>query len=247
MKKMKKRILITGATGGIGSAVAFELNKNEEFELVLHFNSSEEKAKLLRQTLSSETKSPGLIRFDVSDRENCLCAISEDIEKNGAFWGVIHSAGITKDGAFPALGEEDWNKVINTDLNSFYNVIHPCVMPMIRLRNAGRIIVMSSVSGLTGNRGQVNYSAAKAGLIGASKALAVELAKRNITVNCIAPGLIDTDMVHIDPRALEHAIEMIPMRRMGTPEEVAGLVSFLLSESASYITRQVISVNGGMV
>lgn len=120
-------------------------------------------------------------------------------------------------------------------------------MPMIRLRNGGRIVVISSVSGVTGNRGQVNYSAAKAGLIGAGKALAVELASRKITVNCVAPGLIDTDMIDMDPRAIEHAMKLIPMQRMGKPEEVAGLVSYLLSESAAYVTRQVISVNGGMI
>lgn len=243
----KKRILITGATGGIGSAAALELAKSKNYEIVLHYNSSEEKAKKLQSELLKLGCSASIIHFDVRDYEACLSAINADIEQNGGYWGIIHSAGITCDAAFPALEKEDWYNVINTDLNSFYNVIRPCVMPMVRLHEGGRIILLSSVSGIAGNRGQVNYSAAKAGLIGTCKALAVELAKRDITVNCVAPGLIDTEMVDIDPRAMKHALDMIPMRRMGTPQEVAGLISFLLSESSSYITRQVISVNGGMV
>ncbi|WP_308513976.1 3-ketoacyl-ACP reductase FabG2 [uncultured Turicimonas sp.] len=243
----KKRILITGSTGGIGSAIAGELANNPDYELVLHFNSSQEKARQLQQKFASMGCPASTLGFNVGDREAAKKALEKDIEENGAYWGIIHSAGTKKDAAFPALENEDWDNVINTDLNSFYNVIHPCVMPMIRLRSGGRIVVISSVSGMTGNRGQVNYSAAKAGLIGASKALAVELASRKITVNCVAPGLIDTDMIDMDPRAIEHAMKLIPMQRMGKPEEVAGLVSYLLSNSAAYVTRQVISVNGGMI
>ena len=173
--------------------------------------------------------------------------IEADIAANGAYWGVVLNAGVTCDNAFPALEEEDWKRVIDVDLNGFYNVIHPVVMPMVRARKGGRIVTMSSVSGVTGNRGQTNYSAAKAGLIGASKALAVELAKRRITVNCVAPGLIDTGMVDMNEIAREHAMAMIPMQRIGTPEEVAAVVGFLMDERASYITRQVINVNGGMI
>ena len=164
---------------------------------------------------------------------------------HGPYYGVVNNAGIVRDGAFPALSEAEWDGVIHTNLDSFYNVLHPCIMPMIAARKGGRIVTLSSVSGIMGNRGQVNYSAAKAGVIGATKSLAIELAKRNITVNCVAPGLIDTEMV--SEEVLEHALELIPMRRMGTVDEVAGVVAFLMGAEASYVTRQVISVNGGMV
>ena len=173
--------------------------------------------------------------------------IEQDIEANGAWYGVVSNAGIARDGAFPALSDEDWDGVIHTNLDSFYNVIQPCVMPMIGLRSGGRIITLSSVSGIMGNRGQVNYSAAKAGIIGATKALAIELAKRKITVNCIAPGLIDTGMIDMEEAALKEAMSIIPMKRMGQAEEVAGLASYLMSDIAGYVTRQVISVNGGML
>jgi 3-oxoacyl-[acyl-carrier protein] reductase len=139
---------------------------------------------------------------------------------------------------------EDWDIVVRTNLDGFYNVLNPLIMPMVRRRAPGRIVTLSSVAGLTGNRGQVNYSAAKAGIIGATKALALELARREITVNCVAPGLIETDMLAGVP--LDEALKLIPARRIGKPEEVAAAVSFLVSEDAAYITRQVISVNGGL-
>jgi 3-oxoacyl-[acyl-carrier protein] reductase len=172
--------------------------------------------------------------------------IEADIAAHGAYYGVVNNAGITRDGAFPALTDQDWDGVIHTNLDSFYNVLHPCVMPMIGLRQGGRIIALSSVSGVIGNRGQVNYSAAKAGIIGACKALSLELAKRKITVNCIAPGLIDTGIVDMEPAALDVAMSMIPLKRMGRADEVAGLTSYLMSDISAYVTRQVISINGGM-
>jgi len=147
--------------------------------------------------------------------------------------------------AFPAMESDDWHSVVNTALDGFYNVIHPIVMPMVRAKQGGRIITIASVSGLVGNRGQVNYSAAKGGVIAATKALSLELAKRKITVNCVAPGLIATDMT--DDLPIDEIKKMIPLRRVGQPEEVASTVSFLASDGASYITRQVISVNGGLV
>ncbi len=152
---------------------------------------------------------------------------------------------ITKDTPFPGMSADDWDSVLRTNLDSFYNIVHPVVMPMIQARKPGRIIVVSSVSGVNGNRGQTNYSASKAGLIGAAKSLAIELGKRNITVNCIAPGLIETDMV--SQEIIDYVKPMIALKRIGKPEEVAAAVSFFLSEQASYITKQVLCVDGGMV
>lgn len=245
-KDFVKSVLITGASGGIGRAVALALAK-DGFHPVLHCRSGMDAVRALAAEITEFGATCRILSFDVADREAARTAIEADIAEHGAYWGVVSNAGVTRDGAFPALSDDDWSRVIDVDLNSFFNVIQPCIMPMVRLRKGGRIITMSSVSGVTGNRGQVNYSAAKAGVIGATKALAVELAKRNITVNCVAPGLIDTGMVQMHELAKEHAMAMIPMQRMGRPEEVAGVVSFLMSDKATYVTRQVINVNGGMV
>ena len=186
-----------------------------------------------------------VLQFDISARDASRDALEADIAAHGAYYGIVLNAGIAKDAAFPAMSAEQWDAVIRTNLDGFYNVLHPVTMPMVRARRGGRIVALSSASGLMGNRGQVNYSASKAGLIGAVKSLAIELAKRGITVNCVAPGLIDTEMIQDLP--LDEVLAMVPMRRVGTPEEVANLVGFLVSDQASYITRQVISVNGGML
>jgi len=238
-----KTVLVTGSSRGIGRAIALQLAK-EGYEVVVHCRTQRSQADEVAKRVEEAGGKARILQFDVADRAATRAAIEADMEAHGAYYGVVCNPGIARDGAFPALGEEDWDQVIHTNLDAFYNVIHPVVMPMIRRRQSGRIVTLSSVSGLMGNRGQVNYSAAKAGIIGATKALAIELASRKITVNCVAPGLIDTDMVEAE--VLEEALKMIPMRRMGQPEEVASLVSFLLSEPAGYITRQVISVNGGM-
>ena len=238
-----KRVLVTGSSRGIGSAIAQRL-ASDGYEIILHCRSQRQQAEAVQQTIINAGGKASVLQFDVSDRSATRAAIETDMEQNGAYYGVVCNAGIARDNAFPAMSEEDWDSVIHTNLDAFYNVLNPIVMPMVRRREPGRIVTLSSVSGLMGNRGQVNYSAAKAGIIGATKALAIELAKRNITVNCVAPGLINTEM--LDDAPVEEALKMIPMRRAGEPEEVASLVSYLLSDQAGYITRQVISVNGGM-
>lgn len=242
---MTRSVLVTGASKGIGRAIALQLAA-DGFTLVVHYHRDKAGAE---ETLRQIVQSGGCGRclgFDIADRQQCRERLDADIAAHGAYYGVVSNAGIARDGAFPALSDEDWDSVIHTNLDSFYHVIHPCIMPMIGLRRGGRIITLSSVSGLMGNRGQVNYSAAKAGIIGATKALAIELAKRKITVNCIAPGLIDTGMTDMEPQAKEEVMKMIPMKRMGQAEEVAGLASYLMSDKAAYVTRQVISINGGM-
>lgn len=243
---MTRSVLVTGASKGIGKAIACRL-AGEGFLVVIHYHSDKAGAENTLQQITENGGSGRIVQFDISNRQQCRDVIDADIEAHGAYYGVINNAGITRDGAFPALTDEDWDGVIHTNLDSFYNVLHPCVMPMIGLRQGGRIIALSSVSGITGNRGQVNYSAAKAGIIGACKALSLELAKRKITVNCIAPGLIDTGMLDMEQPALDAAMSMIPLKRMGRAEEVAGLASYLMSDIAGYVTRQVISINGGMV
>ena len=241
---MNKTVLVTGASRGIGRAIALRA-ANDGYDVIVHYRNRTEEAQAVAEEIRKLGREARLLQFDISDRLAVRAALEAEVASYGAPYGVVCNAGITADNAFPALTDTEWDSVIHTNLDGFYNVLHPLVMPMIQTRKPGRIIAMSSVSGIAGNRGQVNYSAAKAGIIGAAKALAVELAKRNITVNCVAPGLIDTDM--IEPHIMEEALKVIPLKRMGKPEEVASAVSFLLSDGAAYITRQVISVNGGMV
>jgi len=213
------------------------------YHVVAHYNKGKEQASSLEKEILEAGGKVQLIQFDVSDRQECKEKLDKWSEENGAFWGIVCNAGICADNTFAAMSGDEWDSVIRTDLDSFYNVIQPLVMPICK-KKKGRIITVSSVSGIMGNRGQVNYSAAKAGIIGATKALAIELASRSITVNCIAPGLIETDMLSNVP--MDTVLPLIPMGRTGKPEEVASLAVFLLSEDASYITRQVISVNGGI-
>ncbi len=237
-------VLVTGASRGIGRAIALRIAR-DGFDVVVHCRSRIEEAQDVVAQIQALGRQARVLMFDVADRDAARTALEADVEAHGAYYGVVCNAGIARDGAFPAMPAEDWDAVVHTNLDSFYNVLHPLVMPMVRRRKPGRIVTLSSVSGLVGNRGQTNYSAAKAGIIGATKALSLELASRAITVNCVAPGLIETDM--INQEVLDHALKLIPAGRMGQPDEVAHAVSFLLSESAGYITRQVISVNGGMV
>lgn len=236
-------ILVTGSSRGIGKAIALSL-ADDGYELVLHCRSRREQAEAVANEIEQAGGRARILQFDVSDRAQTKAILEADVEANGAYYGVVCNAGIARDNAFPAMTGEEWDSVIHTNLDSFYNVLNPLIMPMVRRRQAGRIVTLASVSGLIGNRGQANYAAAKAGIIAASKSLAIELAKRNITVNCVAPGLIETEMV--DDELFEEALKMIPARRVGKPEEVAALVKFLMTPAAAYITRQVISVNGGL-
>lgn len=238
-----KRVLVTGASRGIGQAIARKLAQCG-YDPVLHCRSGIDRLTALAAELAPIGCTGTCLQFDCADREATAAAITEDIERHGCYYGVVCNAGIAADAPFPILEGDMWDRVLRTDLDGLYNVLKPIVMPMISARIRGRIVALSSVSGLVGNRGQVNYSAAKAGIIGAVKALAVEVAKRGITVNAVAPGVIDTEMTRDLP--LEEVRAAIPMRRLGKAEEVAALVAFLLSEEAAYITRQVISVNGGM-
>jgi len=241
---MSAVVLVTGSSRGIGKAIALALAA-DGYDIVVHNRTNQKQAEDVAAQVTDMGQQARVLQFDISNREQCKRILEDDMEKFGAYYGVVCNAGIAKDNAFPAIPGEEWDTVIRTNLDGFYNVLHPVIMPMIRRRKSSRIVTLSSISGEVGNRGQVNYSAAKAGIIGATKALAVELAKRKITVNCVAPGLISTDMA--DTVFLDEAIKMIPMQRVGRAEEVAATVSFLMSEGASYITRQVISVNGGMV
>lgn len=238
---MAETILVTGASKGIGAAIAERLGR-DGFNVVVHYHSDRDGAARVADAIGAQAR---LLQFDIADRDGAKATLEADMAAHGAYWGVVLNAGIARDAAFPAMTDDDWDDVLGTNMDGFYNVLRPLVMPMVQARRGGRIVTLSSVSGLVGNRGQVNYSAAKAGIIGATKALALELAKRSITVNCVAPGVVETQMVADLP--MDEVLKMVPMRRLGKPAEVAGVVSFLCSADAAYVTRQVISVNGGMV
>ncbi len=241
---MTATILVTGSSRGIGRAIALRAAA-DGYDVVVHCRSQRAEADVVAGSIRELGRNARVLQFDVGDREACAQALSSDVAVHGAYYGVVCNAGTTADAAFPAMTEVQWDGVLNTNLGAFYNVLFPLVMPMVRRRAPGRIITMASVSGLVGNRGQVNYSAAKAGIIGASKALAIELAKRQITVNCIAPGLIETDMLNAHA-PLEEMLKFVPAQRVGTVDEVAAVASFLWSAGAAYVTRQVIAVNGGL-
>ncbi len=239
-----RRVLITGSSRGIGRSIALRLAR-DGFSVTVHCRSGRAEADAVANEIVASSGTAAVLQFDVCDRDACRATLEADVETNGAYYGIVCNAGISRDAAFPALSNEDWDLVLDTSLNGFFNVVHPLTMPMLRMKQGGRIVTLASVSGVMGNRGQVNYSAAKAGLIGATKALAVELASRKVTVNCVAPGLIATDMT--DDLPLDEALKIVPMNRVGQSDEVAAAVAFLMSDEASYITRQVLGVNGGIV
>jgi 3-oxoacyl-[acyl-carrier protein] reductase len=239
----QKTVLVTGSSRGIGKGIALRLAR-DGYDIVLHCRQRLDEAQAVQGQIAQMGRSARILCFDLADRQAAQASLTSDIEAHGAYYGVVCNAGLARDNAFPAMSGEDWDQVLRCNLDGFYNVLYPLVMSMVQRRQPGRIVTLSSVSGLIGNRGQVNYSAAKAGIIGATKALAVELAKRKITVNCVAPGLIDTDMV--EGMEVNEIIAAIPAKRMGTVNEVAATVAFLMSDDAAYITRQVISVNGGL-
>ncbi len=237
-----KRALVTGASGSIGAAIAGALARRGD-HVIVHAHRNAGPAHALAAQLVAEGGRAQVVVFDVRDRSATSTAI-EDVLAAGPIDLLVNNAGIHDDAAFPAMREEQWQSVIDVSLSGFFNVTQPLVMPMVRQR-WGRIISVSSVAGIIGNRGQVNYAAAKGGLHAATKSLALELASRNITVNVVAPGVIQTPMSaqHFDQAAIDR---IVPMKRAGKPEEVAALVAFLASDAAAYITGQIISINGGM-
>lgn len=238
-----KHALVTGGSGGIGAAICRRLAADGH-HVIVHGNRSLDKAEAVVTAIRAAGGSAEAVAFDVTDRPATAAAL-ETLLAAGAIQILVNNAGIHADAVFPGMSGEQWDSVIAVSLNGFYNVTQPLTMPMIRTR-WGRIITISSVAGLTGNRGQVNYSAAKGALHAASKSLALELASRGITVNAVAPGIIATDMIEgaFDAETIK---QLVPMKRAGQPEEVADLVAFLASDSAAYISGQVISINGGMI
>ncbi len=239
---MSRIALITGASRGIGRAIALRLAR-DGFDIWANYASGKDAAETLCREIEAMGRKATPVGFNVRDGNAVKAALEPLIEQHGVPHAVVCNAGITRDGLLAMMTDDDWQSVIDTNLGGFFHITRTVMREMLRKRQ-GRIIAISSLSGEAGNAGQVNYAASKAGLIGASKALAKEVAKRNITVNVVAPGFIETDMVKDLPK--EELAKMVPLQRFGKPEEVAAAVSFLASDEAAYITGAVLSVNGGM-
>ena len=236
-----KTVWITGGSRGIGAAIARRLAA-DGFPVIINYRRDVAGAEAVASQIREAGGEAVPCRFDVADADATGAALTTLLDDPRPIAIVVNNAGVTADAAFPSMDGDAWRRVLRTTLDGFYNVTHPLTMQMVRNR-WGRIVNLSSISGLSGNRGQVNYAAAKAGIVGATRALAIELAKRRITVNAVAPGLIDTEMIADVP---SFVVDQIPCRRIGRPEEVAGLVSYLCSAEAGYITGQVIRIDGGM-
>ncbi|MBU4499202.1 MAG: 3-oxoacyl-ACP reductase FabG [Gammaproteobacteria bacterium] len=238
-----KRALVTGGSGGIGAAICRRLAADGYFVYV-HANQNLARAEALVEAIRADGGQAEALAFDVTDADASRAAL-ETLIADAPIQVLVNNAGIHDDAVFPGMNAAQWHSVLDVSLNGFFNVTQPLTMAMIRSR-WGRIITITSIAGLTGNRGQVNYSAAKGALHAATKSLSLELASRGVTVNAVAPGIIQTDMIDgvFDKQAIE---AMVPMKRAGRPEEVANVVSFLASEQASYLSGQIISVNGGMI
>ncbi|MGE0790249.1 MAG: 3-oxoacyl-ACP reductase FabG [Sandaracinaceae bacterium] len=236
------RALVTGASRGIGRAIAVGLAK-DGFPVIVNYRSRDDEAEATAAAIRAAGGEATLSKFDVSDADASSAAIAELLKDPRPISVIVNNAGVSEDTPFVTMTRPQWTRVIRTTLDGFFNVTQPLQMQLIQNR-WGRIVNIASVSGVIGNRGQVNYSAAKAGLIGATKALAQEMAKRKITVNAIAPGPVETEMLEGAP--MEHILKAIPMRRVGTVDEVAGTARFLVSDAAAYITGQVITMSGGL-
>ncbi len=240
---MTRKALITGGSGGIGGAIAERLAA-DGMQVWIHYRNNPDKAQQLAGRITANGGTANITGFDVTNGEQCQQALDALLATEEAIDVVVHNAGITADAPFPGMEEQQWRDVIDTSLHGFFHVTRPLIMPMIRQR-WGRIVSISSIAALHGNRGQTNYAAAKAGLIGATRSLAKEVASRGICANVVAPGFVDTGMIRDIPT--EVIKEVVPMKRPGSPAEIAAVVAFLCSEDASYLTGEVINVSGGII